>query len=137
MIDYKKLNSFIGIPWEYGNNDCWAIFKRSSKSLFNNEIVEIEVPIEEDLTKTISIFENATKSKKWQRIEVPVPGCAVLFRNKREHPVHIGLYIEKDFVLHSAGKTHTSTCDLLSDIIKNYKFSACEYYQYAQNYINQ
>jgi len=134
LINYDTLTGYLGEPWQYKINDCWAVFTRASRELFNINIEEIKIPESENLAKNIAIFNCGIQSGKWTRRVAPEPGDAVLFRNVRGHVIHIGLYVEKAQVLHCRGSEAipgSTTYENLKDILKIFK--SCEFYRYENN----
>lgn len=134
LINYDTLTSFIGEPWVYQKNDCWSVFKRAAKSLFGIAVEDVKIPVSEDLSQTIAIFEEGAKSSQWRRMSALEPGCAVLFRNRRGHAIHIGLHIEKGNVLHCSGsrcQKGSTMYENIDDIMR--KYGSCEYYEYSNN----
>lgn len=126
IIDVSK---YIGKPWVYKENDCWSVFKASAKDIFNIDVKEVLIPSSPDFAKNISIFEENANSNDWKKIEKPISGCAVLMRNRRGHPIHIGLHVENNYVLHCDGNINTpgqTKYENIREIKKRY--SLLEYY---------
>ena len=115
----------------YGSNDCWAVFCKASEALFGVRVESVAVPKEPRLNEQIEIMRAATESPQWKRVDAPSPGAACLFRNRRGHATHIGLFIEGGRVLHCLGGSTFagSTClQPLADVLRLFK--TVEYYEY-------
>lgn len=134
MINFNLINSYIGEPWVYAVNDCWAVFRKASKEIFGVEITEIAIPKESDYKKNMNLFEMHSSGKDWRQIDEPEGGAAVMFYDKRGRPVHIGIYCEGGNVLHCHGSKRlkgATTYENLKDLKKRYK--KIEFFKYANN----
>lgn len=103
MINYDAVNSFIGSEWKYIENDCFAVFRKASKAVFNRDIKALSLPEISTVKGNSKIFYSEINSNRWEKVITPKAGDAVFFYNGRNIPMHIGLYIEKGNVLHCPG----------------------------------
>ena len=126
------MNQFIGTDWEYGTNDCWSVFVKASKAVFDIDLPDVIIPDKSDASANAVLFKLYAGSSNWQRIKELEPGCAVLFRDDLDNAVHIGLHIEGGNILHCAGSVEkpgrTVYCKLrrLFGVYQN-----TEFYRYA------
>jgi cell wall-associated NlpC family hydrolase len=136
MIDYKRVNSYIGKPWVYLEFDCWALVKKASLEIFGVEINEhISFSSSPDLKSNINTFNERKESGSWLKVESPSPGDVVLFYDRKNNPIHIGLYIEKNNVLHCMGGTGVKNGKSRYDSLNMIKLihPRYEFYKYANN----
>lgn len=103
MINYETVNRFIGTDWVYKENDCWSVFCKASRAIFDTEIHELVIPEKSSPRANSDLFLNNSELQEWEEVDKPLAGCAVLFLSRSFKPVHIGLYIEKGNVLHCPG----------------------------------
>ena len=97
----QEIIPYLGLPWVFGQRDCWCFFRELSKKYYNRDVPAVDV----DLHNLRDIMQKIDREKKahWIQIKEPIDGCAVLMqRNKM--PVHIGMWLENDGgkVLHCA-----------------------------------
>lgn len=133
-MNYNKLQNLIGIPWIYKESDCWAIFKRGLKDIFDVEVSDLILPNKSSVNANIAIFEHELNPPKWIRIEKQKPGCAAVFYDYANRPVHVGLMIDNISVLHSMGAPGMNTSsrlDKINVILKHRLYSKCEFYDYG------
>ena len=102
-MNYDAINSLIGKDWVYLDNDCFAVYRKASKLLFNRDIDSVDLPEISRCSENIKAFVSAINGKFWDRIDRPNAGDAVFFFNKKGRPYHIGMYIEDGYVLHCPG----------------------------------
>lgn len=133
-MNIEAVNQFIGTDWEYGTNDCWAVFVKASKAVFNIDLPAVAIPERSSEEANAVLFNLHANRRDWVRIEEPENGCAVLFRDDLGNAVHIGLHVENGNVLHCAGTIdkpgRTSYCKLrrLFGV-----YHRTEFYKYAPN----
>lgn len=133
MIDYEIVNSFVGKPWIYKENDCWATIKKASLAIFGVEINDIvSLPDDPDDDVTTSIIEEHKEYPCWEQTNKPQGGDVVIMFDRSGDPVHCGLYIEKGNILHCLGsatmKNGKTRYDHISVIKSLYpKFEAYRY----------
>ncbi len=131
-MNYSEINKLIGSDWSYPDNDCWQVFRKAALNVFGIDVEEVPVPKKPSIKNNARLFEKYRKEKQWHKIEIPEPGCAVLFRNSRRIAAHIGIYIKDGNVLHfqgsigSPGKTVVQGTNYLKLMYKS-----IEYYKYA------
>ena len=133
-MNYDKLKNLVGIPWIYKESDCWAIFKRGSLELFGVNIQEVSLPEMSDTEENKRLFKTEIVPPRWLRVDKCSAGCAVLFYDKNNDPIHIALAIDDKSVLHSmgsAGVNSSSKIDKIRLILKHRLYSRCEYYDYS------
>lgn len=82
MINFSIVERFIGSPWVYAKNDCWAVARKASKAIFNNDMPLVDLPQLSNLSENISIFEGEANSNKWDKIDSPESGCMPFFTQK-------------------------------------------------------
>ncbi len=97
----------IGRPWEAGGRgphafDCWGLVRWCWRERFAIEVPEIPVDAA-NLRAVLAGFRNHPERRRWQLVDRPCEGDAVLMRQSR-HPVHVGLWLTVDGggVLHAA-----------------------------------
>lgn len=133
-MNYAAINSFIGKPWIYQKNDCWAVFRKASKAIFGISINEIEIPKHPDLEKNKDLFKREISRDYWRLTDTPKSGCAAFFYDKKGSAVHIGLYVENGDILHCNGqpeKGGSTTLDNIKTLRRLY--GKIEYYEYVPN----
>ena len=133
-MNYDKLQNLVGIPWVYKETDCWGIFKRGSLELFNIEIEYLSMPDSVDIKENIIIFKRELNPPKWNITGKCHEGCAVVFYDSNDDPIHVGLAIDEKTVLHSMGRVggnSSSRLDKIKVILKHRYYSRCEFYDYG------
>jgi hypothetical protein len=111
MTDYA---GYIGTPWEAGAQgpqayDCMSFFRLIQARHFGIQVPAIIAPDYEDHTVLVELFGNHAERSRWQRVDRPRHGDAVIIHK----PMHIGTWLEIDGggVLHcvrGAGVVFTS-----------------------------
>ena len=135
MIDYERVNEFIGQDWVYLENDCWAVFRKASLSIFGVAIHEVEIAGESSPEQTARLMNENKLNPEWVKTEKPLPGSLVFISDSRGNPVHVGLYISSGDVLHcpgtikKPGKVALDSISILERLRSIY--SQFEYYTYA------
>jgi cell wall-associated NlpC family hydrolase len=132
IIDYNAVNALIGSDWVYAKNDCWAIVRRASNSIFGVDLPLITIPEFSDLKANEQLFSEEAGGSKWKKLNDPIAGCAALFYNRRGNPVHVGIYIDSGNVLHCDGNVKRpgkTSYERISDII-GIKYKSVEFYEY-------
>ena len=133
-MNYKKLQGLIGIPWVYKKSDCWSIFKRGSLELFGVEVHDLSLPDVSSAKANTQVFKSEINASGWVRSESCHAGCAVVFYDRSDDPIHIGLAIDDANVLHSmgaSGMNSSSRPDKIKFLLKHRFFSKCEFYDYS------
>ena len=131
-MNIEAVNQFIGTDWEYGTNDCWSVFVAAQKAIFGVIVEAVKIPETSSEEDNAALFDWYSKSKKWERIEEPEPGCAALFRDEMNNAVHIGLYVEGGNVLHCYGTTQKPGRTVYTKINRLYGvYNRVEFYRYA------
>ena len=97
------VNRYIGIPYvsrgrTLGACDCWGLI-----SLIYREIYDINIPVyyydnAEDTKSIVEAFGDNVGS--WEQVNRPLVGD-VVFLNIGGHPIHAGLYIGENRMIHS------------------------------------
>ena len=136
MIDYDLVNSFIGKKWIYLENDCWAVIKQASKQIFGVEIVDnISFSDKPAKGETALIVNEQTKLPCWMKTDNPKGGDVVVFNDRKNNPVHVGIFIEAKNVLHCMGGHSVKNGKTRYDSINTIKliYPICETYTYVDN----
>ena len=134
-MNIEAVNQFIGSDWEYGKNDCWAVFVKASKAIFGIDVEPVPIPENSSTDANAVLFDLYASRKQWQRIEEPAPGCAVLFRDMLGNAVHIGLYVEGGNVLHCRGSIDKPGRTVYCKLSRlNAAYNRAEYYHYAPDH---
>ena len=126
-MNLGAVNRFIGIDWSYPDNDCWAVFCKASGAVFGRYVHAVDMPAVSDP----SLFTDEFQRDRWQRVDEPDHGCAVLCRDHQGNAVHIGLYITDGNVLHCPGSvehggaTRYDTLRLLRRVYGSVEFYQC------------
>ncbi len=129
---YDDIKHLVGIPWVYKKSDCWAIFKMASK-LIGREVKDLRLPENSCVIDNINIFYDEMKSDSWTLTSSVNEGCAVVFFDRRDRPLHIGFALNSDTVLHSMGSNtgvSSSSCDNINSLIKKGFYKRYEVYYY-------
>lgn len=133
-MNYNAVNQFIGTPWVYAENDCWAVVRKASLAVFGVEIHEIEIPDKSDVKANTALFSAHSHRKEWAHIDNPCPGCVALFKNLRGNPVHIGIYIEDGNILHCPGSPKIPGATIYEHIdTLSARYPVIEFYEYNCN----
>jgi hypothetical protein len=87
---------YIGLPWQARAKgpdifDCWSLVVWVQKQHFGRNLPDIPVA-EGNLKRLALTFRDHPERKRWQLIETPEQGDAVLMRQSR-HPIHVGIWI--------------------------------------------
>ena len=88
---------YIGIPWEAGAQgpdcyDCMGFFRFVQGRHFGIEVPLVIAPDYDDPYGLSALFTTHTERQRWELIQKPFHGCAVLVRR----PSHIGVWIDLD-----------------------------------------
>lgn len=136
MIDYDLVNSFVGKPWVYKEHDCWTVLKQASKELFDIEINDVvDLPDFEDNQATSELIKQHSEYPFWEQVENPKSGDMIVFYDRSDHPIHVGLYIEKWNILHCMGSQSMKNGRTRYDHITVLKllYKKFETYRYVDN----
>ena len=136
MINYDIVNSFIGKTWVYLENDCYAVVKQASKQIFGVEIIDnISFSKKPAKGETAQLVNEQKKLPCWMKTDNPKGGDIVVFNDKKDNPVHIGIFIEDDNVLHCMGGHEVKNGKTRYDSLKiiNLIYPICENYTYVNN----
>lgn len=131
-MTYDDIKHLIGIPWVYKKTDCWAIFKMASEAI-GREVKDLQLPKESCVIDNINIFYDEMKSDNWSLTNSTTEGCAVVFFDRKDRPLHIGFALNSDTVLHSMGSNesaNSSSCDNIDSLIKKGFYKRYEVYNY-------
>ncbi len=131
-MTYDDIKNLVGIPWVYKKTDCWAIFKMASK-VIGREVKDLQLPKESCVIDNINIFYDEMKSDSWSLTNSITEGCAVVFFDRIDRPLHIGFALNSDTVLHSMGSNasvNSSSCDNIYSLIKKGFYKRYEVYNY-------
>lgn len=95
---------YLGKPWQAGAQgpeayDCWGLFRAVQREQFGVEVPVIIAPDYDDPRQLAALFREHDERARWQPVEVPQHGDAVIVRS----PLHIGVWLDYDGggVLHS------------------------------------
>ena len=101
MMTPQDVIGYIGLPWIAGQRDCWLFFRENSEKHYDRTIPTVDVDVM-DIRDVIHKVD-AEKQARWEQIDRPEDGCAVLMSRNR-YPVHIGMWLDIDGgkVLHCA-----------------------------------
>jgi len=136
MIDYDVVNSFIGRPWVYLENDCWSVVKQASKLIFGREIIDnISLSSRPVKGETAKFVNNQKKLCCWAKTETLRPSNVIVFNDRNNNPVHIGICLERDNVLHCLGGPGVKNGKTRYDPLKIIKlmYPIYETYAYVDN----
>ena len=133
-MNYAAINSFIGKPWIYRENDCWAVFRKAAKSVFGIQVDEVEIPEHPDFEHNKELFKNEIGREYWRLTDTPTGGCAAFFYDKRGNVVHIGLYVDNGDILHCNGQPEKGGSTTFDNVkILSRLYGKIEYYEYIPN----
>ena len=125
----EQIIPYLGLPWIFGERDCWRFFRELSQKYYGRHVPEVDV----DLHNLKDIMQKIDTEKKarWVQIYEPVDGCAVLMQRHRM-PVHIGMWIDLDGgkVLHCA--QGPGVCFQRLQDLKFDGWSSFTYWQYRE-----
>lgn len=101
MLTPKDIIGYLGLPWIAGERDCWIFFRQLCKAHYDRDVPEVDVDVY-DIKDVIRKVDHE-KRLRWEQIDTPEDGCAVLMTRSR-FPVHIGMWVDIDGgkVLHCA-----------------------------------
>lgn len=86
--------SYIGEPYVWAENDCWAFARRVWAERFGLAVPA--VPLRESSAMAIvREIERHPERHRWHAVEVPAEGDAVLMAHGR-FPSHVGLWVDVD-----------------------------------------
>ena len=136
MINYDEVNKLIGKPWVYLENDCWAVVKEASLKIFGVEIIDqIEFPKLPKKGDTARLVNEQEKRPCWVKTDKIEPGNVLVFNDLRGNPMHVGICIESENILHCMGgqgvkngRTRYDNLNVIKLLYKKY-----ESYKYVDN----
>jgi len=129
MIDYDLVNSFIGRPWKYLENDCWFVVKEASLLVFGVEIID-NISFSDKPVKGDSAVLIAEQKKRpcWVKVDKFKGGDVLIFANLAGDKCHVGICIEGDNILHCLGghdvkngKTRYDPLNVIKLLYRNYE----------------
>lgn len=93
---------YIGLPWNPPERDCWSFFREIQKDRFGLDVPIIDFD-PNDLRACTQAIAHDPERARWDEVETPVNGCAVLMARAKQ-PVHVGIWldIQGGRVLHCA-----------------------------------
>lgn len=101
---------YIGLP--YSIYDCWNLIKHYYKNELNILLPDYTYLNSDDIN---SIEKATDKNKtKWIKLEKPEKDCVIIF-NLANHPIHIGLCIDDNRMLHTL-RGHDSVIEKFTSI---------------------
>jgi cell wall-associated NlpC family hydrolase len=83
---------YIGEEWVAHRHDCWGFFRRIQQERFGIHVPEIDIDSHAPLLCRHT-FKDHMERKKWEKVETPREGDAVLM-GKNPRPSHVGTLIE-------------------------------------------
>lgn len=97
MIHWAE--QYVGTPWVKGGNDldgfdCWGFVRYVQKKHFGILVPIIDVDAH-NIRAVMKAFKTNPELKKWERIDKPVDGSAVLL-SQATNPSHVGVWINVD-----------------------------------------
>ena len=98
-VQVEELTGLIGLPWVVGAAgpdafDCWGLFVMVQRQCFGRHLPQNPVDAT-NLRAVLDAFNGHPERKRWQSVDQPTEGDAVLMRQSR-YPVHIGVWLEID-----------------------------------------
>jgi hypothetical protein len=98
-VQIEELTGLIGLPWVVGASgpdafDCWGLFVTVQRSHFHRTLPENPVDAT-NLRAVLDAFNGHPERQRWQAVQQPEEGDAVLMRQSR-YPVHIGVWLDID-----------------------------------------
>lgn len=98
-LNVQDLKELIGRPWVVGATgpdafDCWGLFVTVQRQCFGRDLPQNPVDAT-NLRAVLDAFNGHPERKRWQTVNQPKEGDAVLMRQSR-YPVHIGVWLDID-----------------------------------------
>ena len=98
-VQVEELTGLIGLPWVVGAAgpvafDCWGLFVTVQRQCFGRDLPQNPVDAT-NLRAVLDAFNGHPERKRWQSVDQPTEGDAVLMRQSR-YPVHIGVWLDTD-----------------------------------------
>lgn len=89
------LQALVGAPYDPRDRrpgyHCWGLFREVQRILYGIDLPEFDIA-EMSARAQARAFATAPERRRWQRIEEPEHGCAVLL-GRRDTPIHIGAFL--------------------------------------------
>ena len=89
------LQALVGAPYDPQDRrpgyHCWGLFREVQRILYGRELPEFDIA-EMSARAQARAFATAPERRRWERIEGPGHGCAVLM-GRRDTPIHIGAFL--------------------------------------------
>lgn len=128
-------NDFVGIPWVLGGNtksgaDCWGLVSLVSDMVYGVKIKE-HIGSCESGSVLNAIITDEMRSNRWVMQHGPAFGnVAVMFDKMSDRPMHVGITIDENYILHSPDHSNKSGSQIHKIKLLNRVFSRIEYYKY-------
>jgi hypothetical protein len=91
--------AYVGRPWDGQHNHCWAFCRLVWRERFGLDVPEM--PIDGADPRLIRrAFAGAPERGRWQRVDTPTEGDAVLMA-QGARACHVGIWIDPGAVLHA------------------------------------
>lgn len=84
---------YIGRPWT-PEHDCWAFVREVQREHFGRAVPLVDVD-SYNLRAVIRAFRQHAQGQKWEQVETPDEGDAVLM-GRNSDPIHVGLWCDVD-----------------------------------------
>lgn len=128
------INSLIGSPWVYIENDCFAVVRKALKGAFGIDVPYIPLPDVSSADDNARLFDEHSRRDEWAEVIEPLPGDVVLFYRKGI-PNHIGLYIGNWDCLHCFGCPKNPGVTVVENLRKMNKilYPAHKFFRYENN----
>lgn len=114
------LCGFIGHPWQANAKgpdafDCWHLAAAVSRTLFDRELPDVEVPPEPTWVWLIDTIRDHPERQRWREVAPGTPikagdGSLVLMA-RRDRPAHVGLWLVPERRILHADPRHGSVCE--------------------------
>ena len=102
----ESVSEFIGIPFRHRGRDmdgcdCWGLVRLVYRRLYGIELADFADRYENalDAPAIAGLVGEESRSQEWAAVETPQPGDVVLLRIAGA-PVHVGVMVEQDRMLH-------------------------------------
>jgi cell wall-associated NlpC family hydrolase len=111
--------SYVGIPYkDLGRTrealDCWGLVCQFYQDQFNIELPNYVTHTSEQATKLAAEVTECSQDGSWEKVNgEPKYGDVIIFRIMA-HPVHIGVYLEDGYFLHTFPKRDSCIENLTS-----------------------
>lgn len=115
MVDYQSL---IGLPWDYGNQDCYTLVRQYFK-LQDIDLPDFQRPADLEISPSIYLREAVMLGFEQVPFGERRPGDVLIMRLGTQYPMHAAILVDYDRILHQLNELPSAVEDLRSYYVRS------------------